>query len=271
MSDLTGVAIFIKTFLRDKHLYDTVAHIRSTMPEVQMIIADDGETNSPKDVFYRQLEYAGHVIIRMPFDAGFGAKSNAMCRKLRTEWCDPQYVLIGSDDFDFKPATVRAGIEKLKHVLDNEPTYSIASGRVNNNPYEGHLHVDTLAGTVEETFIDLSRPPQLAAGVPFYRCEITVNYSLIRSDALGFTACQLHWDEDVKIGGGEHGAFFYDALVRYHRVCYVPGVNITEQTGKPTDVRYLSYRGRAKEPGRPCFASRGIKEYTMFGGGVEHP
>src|SRR5208282_6927935 len=101
-SRLQRVSVLIKTFLRDKHLMQTVHDIADTMPEVQMIIVDDGDIAPWKVLLYEDLRARGHEVITLPFDSGFGAKSNAGAAA-----CKRPYLLIGSDDFDFRPASVR--------------------------------------------------------------------------------------------------------------------------------------------------------------------
>jgi len=264
--DLSSVSILIKTFLRDTYLFEAINGIRETMPEARMIIIDDGEPTHHKSIVYGQLVAAGHVVVEMPFDSGFGAKSNAAISLAQ----ERPYLLIGSDDFDFRPRSVRAGVEKLVTVLDGYPYAAIASGRVNGNKYEGWLHEENDGRRIREEYIKYDNP-HMVNGVFFHSCELTVNYSLILTSALGFGDRQVHWDDDVKIGGGEHGAFFVDVKRAGYGVVWVPGVEIKEQAGKPVDIRYHTFRGRAGRPGRPCFAKRNIQEYVMFGGGIERP
>src|SRR6266478_9107019 len=107
MSTLKDISIGIKTFLRDDKLFHTVASIRRTMPNANMIIADDGEMTEEKDGIYADLEREGHKVIRMPFDSGFGKKSNAITASLARD-----FLLVGSDDFNFSPPNVKLGIEK---------------------------------------------------------------------------------------------------------------------------------------------------------------
>ena len=130
MADLSKVSIGIKTFLRDSHLFDAIAAIRSTMPQVQIVIADDGRLTEEKQKLYSELRQNGHVIGEFAFDSGFGMKSNWIAQNFCRD-----YLLIASDDFDFHPASVVRGIEKLMDVLDNTDV-DIASGRVNGQPYE---------------------------------------------------------------------------------------------------------------------------------------
>lgn len=254
---LEKVSILLKTFLRDAHLFDAVGGILQTMPEVQMIVVDDGEPSQPKSRLYDRLRDFGHVVLEMPFDSGFGAKSNAGVGMLLRP-----YLLIGSDDFEFRPASVRRGVESMLAVLEGDESISIASGRVNGYPYEGWL--EDQGDRVIESYIKFDQPRQ-SNGVTYHLCDLTVNYSLVHHRVFE----KVLWDDDIKIGGGEHGAQFIKIKRAGFKVAYVPGANICEQQGKPTDVRYQAFRGRARLPGRPAFQKLGIREYVMFGGGVE--
>ena len=258
--DLSKVSIMIKTFLRDQHLACAIGGILSTMPEARIIVIDDGEPAPAKTMLYKRLRTQGHIVIELPFDSGFGAKSNAAAAA-----CSTEYLLVGSDDFDFRPPSVRYGIEQLVTVLDHESSLSIASGRVNGNRYEGLL--DDQGDRVSESYITLEHPQRISLSLIWFPCDLTVNYSLIRASVLG--PDKLHWFEHVKIGGGEHGAWFILAKRLGLKVAWVPGVNIREQEGKPTDIRYHTFRGRARQPGREAFRAIGVKEYVLFDGSVE--
>lgn len=258
---INDVSILIKTFLRDAYLYETVNVLQRSIPEAQLVIVDDGDSTAHKRSLYHRLRAGGHVVLEVPFDSGFGFKSNAGARA-----ANRPYLLVGSDDFDFRNA--RPGIEKMVTVLD-AGVAEVASGRVQNNPYEGWLRDNPWTGEVVEEYIDL-RFPRTVQGVRYHPCDLTVNYSLIKREILGKMFGQIHWDDDVKIGGGEHGAFFLDVKHAGHRVVYVDGVNINEQTGKPTDNRYGGFRGRARQPERPCFERRGVTKYVCYGGFVDY-
>lgn len=254
---LNKVAILIKTFLRDRYLFETLQVIEREMPEAQMIVVDDGDQTAHKSSLYHRLRQKGHICLVTGFDTGFGFKSN-----LGAAAATRPYLLIGSDDFDFRGT--RRGIEKLAAVLE-AGVAEIASGRVRNNPYEGWLRDNPWTGVVREEYVDL-RFPKVVNGIRFHPCDLTVNFSLIKREILGTNMGQVHWDDDIKIGGGEHGAFFLDVKHAGHRVVYVEGVNINEQATKPMDERYGAFRGRAKQPERPCFERRGVTQYYCFDG-----
>lgn len=256
---LSKVNILIKTFLRDQHMIQCVRGIDRNMPDAKMVIVDDGYETREKIIFYSALRAKGHAIRPLPFDSGFGAKANASLA-----WLDRPYVLIASDDFDFSDPTVRPGVEKLVQVLEGDPTVHVVSGRVNGQPYESCLEV----GEDYAKEVPGYRSKRYINGVTYHICDLTVNYSLIRTSILGMD--KIHWDGgDVKIGGGEHGAFFWDLKKADYGVAYVPGVNINELNTCQPPMNYHQYRGRARAPGRACFRARGIKKWGLQDGSWE--
>ena len=260
MHDLSKITIFIKSFLRLGLLRDCLDGIKKSLPECKVLVIDDSSESMSGVCSVR--ESPGMRTVFMPFDSGFGAKSNEMIHHLNTE-----YVLIGSDDFNFGEPGVREGIIQLLTVLEERPAYMIASGRVNNNPYESCFEL-TAPDEIRElngwAYESSCSGPDLKI-VNYNPCDLTVNFSLIRKSV--FDSGNVHWDSDVKIGGGEHGAFFIDVYREFgpERVAYVPGVNINElpHDHAKIDPRYASFRQRACEPGRICLKRRGIKRYGL--------
>lgn len=255
---LSNIAVMVKTFLRDGYLTKTIEGLRKNLPEVKIVIADDGYHNKSKFSMYAKLRDEGHSTIILPFDVGFGAKANATLPDL-----DRQYVLIASDDFNFHDKNARIGVERLARVLENDPSITIASGRVNNRAYEHILYVERNTVTERAGY----RESRETEGVRYHLCDLTVNYSLIRRSALG--EGKLSWDGgEVKIGGGEHGAFFLDAMRAGLKTAFVEGVNINEHISSPFDFHYAypDYRRRAKQLGRSCLKRRGIDRWQLATG-----
>jgi Glycosyl transferase family 2 len=254
MSNLSDVSILLRTFLRDEKLFNSISAIRKNMPEMRIIIVDDGEMTEEKDGVYSDLIKEGHKVIILDFDSGLGAKSNAATKVL-----DTKFLLVSCDDFSHSPPSVAVGIEKMLGVLDREPELAIASGRVNNKPYEFHLAENEDDGSVYEL-------EALHQGdKEYYECGLTVNYSLIRSEVFQ----KVRWLDSVPIGGGEHAAFFLAVKYAGFKVAWVPGVNITTQEGKDSD-RYIQFRRRALSPERPCFDAMGVKRYVMASGQIDY-
>ena len=254
--DFSRISVGIKTFLRDEKLFYALGGIRINLPGAQIIVADDGEMTEEKDGVYAKLEREGHKVIRLPFDAGFGTKSNAIAGALSRE-----FLLVGSDDFDFYPGDVARGIKEMESVLDRNPELSIVSGRLKGRgPYEFMLLESN--GIVLEApckFDDWDYLP------PVGICHLTVNYSLIRREVFD----KVRHDDGVKIGDGDHGAFFLDVKHAGFKVGYIPGVFISHQGGSDS-IRYSQFRRRANSPERSCFVKRGITKYVLGNGHVDY-
>jgi hypothetical protein len=254
MADLSKVSIGIKTLLRDEMLADAVSAACHSMPQAEIVIADDGRPSPGKNEMYEALKRGGHQAEYLPFDSGFGFKSNWIAQHFRRD-----YLLVASDDFDFRPPEVVRGIEKLVDVLDRCPIIDIASGRVNGYPYEFDL--EDLGDTIIEHPVPIILPDE---NLWFVQCDLTVNYSLIRRRVFE----KVSWDL-TKIGNGEHYAFFGDCKQAEFKTVYVPGVNINTQR-KPDPPEYKPYRARAHSPERSCFVKRGIKKYVLGSGHVDY-
>ena len=267
------IDIGIKTFLRDSCLFNAIEGIRTNFPVARMIIVDDGDQTEEKDSIYGDLHRAGHITDVMPFDSGFGAKSNQIAFL-----SSRPYLLIGSDDFEFDKKAAE-GLFELQWILDNEPGIDIASGRVNNRHYEFDMHIIESS----EGISIKEEPIRLFEGgvyIQYFEADLTVNYSLIRNEVFwkplhweGYDRAAertaIGWDNDVKIGGGEHGAFFYDCKKAELKTVCAPGVNINEQQVRNSN-RYKQYRNRAQSPERPCFDRRNIISYTLGNGRVDY-
>jgi hypothetical protein len=255
---LNQLSIGIRTFLRDDKLFRAIDGIRTTMPEAQMIIADDsGFIPYKKIALYAELEAEGHLVFILPHDKGFGYKSNLIAKAVLRP-----YLLIGSDDFDFADPQARAGIEKMAATLDRHPNYDGVSGRVNNQHNEFRL--EDLGDTIIEHYVDTT-PRPYGLHVEIYDVDLTVNYTMFHRD----TFREIGWDKEALIGQGEHGSFFVDLKRAGFKIGFIPGVNINEQSGRDSD-EYYTYRYRARSSERSCFVKRGIKKYILADGTVDY-
>lgn len=258
---LSKVCVMIKTFLRDGMLKDCIVGLERNFKDAKMVIIDDGYDHPTKVTKYSELRRSGHQCIWMPFDSGFGSKANAAVKA-----CDREYVLIGSDDFDFSDPRVRPGVEKMVKVLDANPSIGVASGRVDNRPYEYCFEYSNGGDTIQE--MRRYHGVGSVGDVTYQLCDLTVNYSLLRRSMLD----KVRWDGgETKIGGGEHAAFFIDVAAAGYRVCVVDGANINQMKSYAGAVHpsYGTYRGRARQPGRICLKRRGINTYILADGLVE--
>ena len=262
---LSRVAVMIKTFLRDGYLLACLQGIEATMPDATTVVVDDGRESRLKITKYAAMRERGDLAIWMPFDSGFGEKANVAVAHILKHCPQSEYVLVASDDFEFTPQ-VRTSVENMQTVLDRNPEIAVASGRVNSKSYEFSWDVLDGGSTLKE--VPMYRGGGFVDGVRFHLCDLTVNFSLIRLSVLR----DIKWDGgDVKIGGGEHAAFFLDLKRERHLTAYVEGADIREFKCNPQWMEgdYPRMRARARKPGRPCLKKRGIDKYILANGTEE--
>lgn len=257
------VCVLIKTFLRDGFLFRTVQDIQKHLPGMKMIIVDDGYESREKIKLYADLRRRGHFCVWLPFDSGFGAKANA-----GMPYMDREYVLIGSDDFDFAGREVPDGIRRMISVLDARGDIAVVAGRVDNNPYEGFI--ERGADYFREIRFDPAVHPmeRTPDGVEYALVDLTVNYNLVRSKVLG--PGRVVWETHNKIGG-DHFDFYEEMRKRGYKIAWAPGVNIRQMRGvHPLNHRkYGEYRARARQAIPGFLRKHGIRRYIGFDGRVD--
>lgn len=285
-ADMTGefsdLCVMVKTFLRDGYLTKTVAGIEEYLPGAKIIVVDDGYESRQKITYYSELRSRGHITQWLPFDSGFCAKSNEAIRLL-----DREFVLVASDDFDFTHEAAY-GVHRLLTVARGVPDTGVVSGRVDHNPYEGFI--ERGPGYIREHLLDTTRPPDgVIRGTPFWYCDITVNFSVVRSrvfqptqfrDCPDWVGCvpglcptlkhAVRWNEEYKIGG-DHFEFFDQVAQTGWRVAVVPDVSISQLPYNSADqhIDYTKYRGRAVQSLPRFFRKYGIQKYVAFDGGAD--
>lgn len=251
-----SIAVMVKTFLRDGHLYETIDAIEANLPGAKMIIVDDGYESKRKIPIYAALRDRGHTCIWMrAFDSGFCAKANEALKYL-----DREFLLIGSDDFDFTPRAAE-GVLKMMTVLRHDESLGMASGRVDGNPYEGMIEMGD--GWIREHPLEMSNF-ETVGNIEYKKCDLTVNYGLVRNSVFANGACR--W-ADYKIGG-DHFEWFYGVKQAGWKVAYVRGANIRQQRSKPGYAHedYGKYRARAVQALPTFFAKFNIDKYICFDG-----
>jgi hypothetical protein len=268
---LSRVSVMVKTFLRDGHLFACLDGLEKNFSDTKIVVVDDGWETGMNHTFNKitraaDMRRRGHAWLNLPFDSGFGEKANAAIPECSTK----EYVLIASDDFDFSQPGVREGVEAMQKVLDAVPSLAIVSGRVDGNSYEFCWE----AGEKSLREIPRYHGSGEVDGAKYHLCDLTVNYSLIRTKVFEGKHGGIRWDGgDVKIGGGEHSAFFIDLQRSYWGVAYVEGANITQIRPDPLlgwqHTAYPSMRARARSMGRPCLKRRGVDVYVLANGTAE--
>lgn len=265
----SDICVLVKTLLRDKMMMRCVDLIEKHLPGAKIVIMDDGMETKEKVSFYAQMRRKGHVAAWLPFDSGFGAKSNAAM-----EYYDRPYVLIYSDDFEANEK-VAEDVLKMKRVLELVPKMAVASGRVDDNPYEGYITEGIREdGSRDVILVPISVESSLhgsyiiADGIEYLPCDLTVNYNLVKTEVLK----KCKWDEDFKIGG-DHYDFYKQVKDMRYGVCYVNGVSISQMKrfAGSEDPMYAAMRGRARFSLPEVFRKHNWASFTMLDGTRDTP
>jgi GT2 family glycosyltransferase len=251
------VAVMIKTFLRDGHLFKTVQQVENFLPGAKMIIVDDGRESREKIELYAKLRMRGHDCLWLPFDSGFCAKSN-----MAVEALDRPYMLIASDDFEFDKKT-SDGVAKLLDVLEEDHLVGVASGTVDKKNYQGFIEKGP--GYIKEIPLVPRGELRTKSGTRYDYCDITVNYCLVRRDVL--QSERVGWDEKYKIGG-DHFEFFDQVRAEGWKAAIVSEVNINQRKfdRRLEHPEYQKFRGRAKQSLPRFFEKYNIERYIAFDG-----
>lgn len=255
------ICVIIKTLMRDPMMFRCVESILKYMPGAKMVIVDDGFETKQKIKRYADLRKMGHVCQWMEFDAGFGAKNNEALKH-----CDREFALIASDDFIFDSASAD-GVLKMLKVLDYDDRIGVASGRVDNAPYEGNIVEEVRDdGMIHLRLVRPNSPWRRVNDVHYMFCDMTVNYNLIRREVFP----HIKWHEEFKIGG-DHLLFYQQVKAAGFLTAYVHGVSIHQQgLGKGDALpQYSEARGRARLALPDLFRRMNWYKFTGLDGRVD--
>jgi 2-polyprenyl-3-methyl-5-hydroxy-6-metoxy-1,4-benzoquinol methylase len=254
------IDVMVKTFLRDGLMMRCTKGIEQFLPGARIVLVDDGWESKEKITYYAELRSRGHVVLNAPFDSGYGAKNNIAQQHL-----ERPYVLRIADDFSMGSDAAAEGVLKLLDVLRSEEKVGIASGRVNEQPYEANVswtvRPDGLKDMVSTRLVPEFE--QTAKGTRYARCFYTVNYSLIRKEVIQ----PFVWDEKFKIGG-DHLDLYLWAHEKGWDVAWVEGVNVNTLSPFPGSEHkeYRLFRSRAKLALPHTFKRHGWASWTDFNG-----
>jgi hypothetical protein len=249
---LDDVTILITTFYRPGYLEHALKGVRRSMPEAQVVVAcDDGHYTNP-DTYKGWTQWAD-----MEFDVGLTPKRNAAVSLADTKYC-----LLGSDDFDYGKDAARAGVVKMKEVLEAHPEVDVVCGTYNGKRYEGSL-------TVKDGYVFQAQlqegieEPLFTEPYPAWKVDIGINYFLARTETL----VEVPWDERIVPIGGEHGDWFLDMKTAGKTVVWIEGAEITSFQLDDPNARhpdYLKYRRRTHLGHRAMCEKWGVKDWMYL-------
>ena len=220
MSDVT---VAISSFCRWGYLEACLETIRQSLPEVQVIVADDSFDD-------RCANIAGECI-RLAPDSGLTCKRNAIVRATQTP-----YWFCGSDDYDFSTEGFKEGLTEAVGLIDSHPEVDLVGGRVDGNQNESNLEYDAKSDVIRERRL-------IPDGWTYQKCDLVVDASRAHIYLL-----EVPWDEDVRPIGGEHANFLAHEEAGKTRIP-LPGLNVNTlwlRCGPNVpDPRYGQFRRRA--------------------------
>jgi len=196
------IAIGIKTFLREKSLFETLDAIEKYFPyPYRLYIADDGGTTDEKDYRYGKLQAKGHEIIRLPFNCGISVGRNEIIKRITED-----YLLMMDDDIVLQDSE---SIKHMKAVLDSSDDIGICSGiltakngeYLGNENYQKGLRFELDRGLLFR--YPAHREIHKADGSMYVFADQVVNFFLAKRAVFNDT----RWDNRIKVEW-EHIDFF---------------------------------------------------------------
>jgi hypothetical protein len=225
MNSSRDFTVVIKTFLRPVRLSRCLGSVRRFLPEVPIIVADDGSPFADETISLpHDVEH-----LKLPFDSGISKGRNEAVRRVKTP-----YTVIFDDDFvvDEKHPLY----DGLDFLVKN-PTIDIVTYRLWRGPGTGaavHFasRFEVRAGTLRRV------PCAPAPGSDHVICDMGLNCFTARTEKL----LASPWDDDLKVG--EHWDFFYRFPGRV--AVYFPGDSRSRSTAFPRTRTARHRRARAR-------------------------
>lgn len=196
------IAIGIKTFLREKSLFETLDAIEKYFPyPYRLYIADDGGTTDEKDYRYGKLQAKGHEIIRLPFNCGISVGRNEIIKRITED-----YLLMMDDDIVLQDSE---SVKHMKSVLDSSDDIGICSGiltarngeYIGNENYQKGLRFELDRGLLFR--YPAHREIHKADGSMYVFADQVVNFFLAKRAVFN----DAKWDNRIKVEW-EHIDFF---------------------------------------------------------------
>jgi glycosyltransferase involved in cell wall biosynthesis len=220
------VTICLGTILRDDSLYDCLASIRETYPDVKVAVADDGHHSSAKTRKMNGFKVDYH---KLPFDSGLSRKRNHLINHVATP-----YVAMVDDDMIINQDARLPELRELMSVAD------LAAGKVRypsggTMEYTARLHFRP--GREKVLMMRPLKSPWEQGGVKWRRTHLALNCFVARTDVLR----SVGWDNRFKTTY-EHLDFFLRMRLTGRYVVFTPE-SVFDET-RARNPEYSELRGR---------------------------
>lgn len=240
---MAEIAIFIKTFFREKALANCINSIKKNIGEISysLYIADDGFVSNRKMELYKELKEEGHIIIILPYDTGASKSRNVLLENLK----DEKYILRMDDDFEFYEKT---NIVAMKKILDSKREIGAVADlerQVGKGKKVGLDNISRLQGFLEKKgdilikrIIPLKEFKYLDCnGIKYAKCDLTRNMILLKREVFK----NIKWEEKLKFDG-EHIDFLMQLKNSRWDLVFTPNsIHIHRGDFKESDSNYLKH------------------------------
>ena len=233
------VTMVVKAFNRPGALLKMLQSIRQYYPNVQILIADDGNIKLPILSWKDDRTTTFHL----PFNSGLSAGRNFLVDRVHTP-----FTLLLDDDYVFSTTT---NLRRLYDVLMNNADVALAGGAAECRWQPGFIYVGLLELRGEEL--------HMTSGTREQRKDCTIvdfmpNFYLARTAALQ----DVRWDDHIKIcyehpdfflrlQGRYKAAFCDDVRIGHEPMTSNPGYDKYRSQDQKNYLRYLMDKWRIKK------------------------
>jgi len=203
---MAKIAILIKTFEREKFLFECIESIKEHLDckLYRIYVSDDGHISNAKEIYYKELENEGHFILRLPVNMGASIGRIAVLPFIIEE-----FILRMDDDFLI---TGETRIDKMLKILQSSDTIGavtdlerqkienkgVKSGRIRERDSQGYIRI--FGTSLVKVFIGRnSFKYQSINGIRFSEIDFGRNFLLLKKELLAYAI----WDSRIKFSG-EH-------------------------------------------------------------------
>jgi glycosyltransferase involved in cell wall biosynthesis len=236
MHNITAV---IKSFLREPYLFECYRSLKEMYPTIRVIVADDSlrpgeEYSEMRKTWIENITKNGDRHVALPFDSGVCVGRNRLIDMVETP-----FVLIGDDDFQYRPIDNIAGfghkgpmVDKMKLFLEERTDFDLIGGRVYENlwrkfngvkedrwtvrDYQGYF-IREPGMHLREIPVSLDQKYPLQSGLRYCRADLVFNFFVARASCLR----AVRWNENIKVAY-EHSDFFLRFKDAGGRVAFSP-------------------------------------------------
>lgn len=248
---MNEVACLITTFERPRCCRRLIKSIREHY-DTRIYICDDSRNsrikmvNDPRRAVYDSLPITNGW--HLNYDVGLSFKRN----RLIDNTTEP-YLLFLDDDFVF---TEETRIERLRTVLDADPSIGLVSGSVEGAAYEGWFRKRKRDLYFEGPAI----ADDEVDGIQYGYADMVPNFFLARREMFE----DVRWNDKRKLS--EHLEFFLDLWRTDWKVAFVPSVVVDHRPERTKE--YIKLRGRTEKHINATLKKYGIERFHKYNTGA---